>query len=388
MLAQREWSGSAPIVHLVPAISLEANGPLYVARRLCEVLREHGTEVLLATLDWKKMPDSPELLKLFPFGIGPRRLGRSPAMSRWLQAQARGGAIRLLHNHGLWMMPNVYPGRIAKRYNVPYIVSPHGTLSGWAMRSGSSVKRAFWPLVQRPSLAAVTCWHATSEAEYADIRRLGFRQPVAIIPNGVDVLDLAAKRDSDFRTLLFLGRIHPIKGLDLLLPAWRAVQDHFRDWRLVIAGPDSDGYLARMRGLANELKVQRVEFVGPLYGREKWLAYRDADLFVLPSYSENFGIAVAEALAAGTPAIVTRGAPWAELEKKGTGWWIDIGVEPLAACLRQAMAASPEHLANMGRVGREWMQSQFSWAMLGQRMEAVYDWMLAGGPRPIDVVVD
>ena len=379
---------SAPIIHLVPSISVEASGPTYSVRRLCEVLREHGTEVLLATLDWKAILDSPDFLEVFPLGFGPRRLGRSPAMSQWLHAQARGERVRLFHSHSLWMMPNVYPGRIGKRYDVPYVVSPRGTLSDWSMRSGSSVKRAFWALVQRPSLAAVSCWHATSEAEYADIRTRGFRQPVAIIPNGVDLPDLAAKRDSDFRTLLFLGRIHPKKGLDLLLPAWRAVQDRFRDWRLIVAGPDSTGYLARMRELATELKLQRVEFVGPVYGPEKWLAYRDADLFVLPTYSENFGMAVAEALAAGTPAIVTRGAPWAGIEKRGAGWWIDIGVEPLAACLERALAIAPERLADMGRIGREWMESQFSWTVLGQRMAAVYDWILAGGPRPFDVVVD
>ena len=309
-------------------------------------------------------------------------------MARWLDSQAKLGRIQLIHNHSLWMMPNVYPGRVARRYKIPYVVSPRGTLSAWAMTSGIRLKRPFWLLVQKPSLDAVTCWHATAQHEYEDIRRLGFRQPVALVPNGIDVPELPPKEASNLRTLLFLGRIHQKKGLDVLLPAWRAVQDLFLEWRLVIAGPDNGGYLARMQALADELGLRRIEFVGPMYGRNKWLAYRNAELFALPTYSENFGLAVAEALAAGTPAIVTRGAPWAGLDERGAGWWIDIGVEPLAACLQRALATPADRLADMGRVGREWMQSHFSWALLGRRMAAVYDWILSGGPRPPDVVVD
>ena len=223
------------------------------------------------------------------------------------------------------MMPNVYPGQVARRYGLPLVVSPRGTLSEWAMHSGSAVKRLFWPLVQRPSLAATTCFHATAESEYEDIRRMGFRQPVAVIPNGIDIKELQPKSSSGGRTLLFLGRIHPIKGLDMLLPAWRAVQTKFPDWHLRIIGPDNGGYVEKMRRMAHDLKLERIEFCGSLYGQDKWDAYRNADLFVLPTYSENFGMAVAEALASAVPAIVTKGAPWEGLATENAGWWIDIG---------------------------------------------------------------
>jgi len=303
-------------------------------------------------------------------------------MAHWLRSQAQSEHVQIIHNHSLWMMPNVYPGQIAKRHNVPFIVSPHGTLSAWAMASGSKVKRVFWPFVQQPALQAVTCWHATAESEYEDIRRLGFKQPVAIVPFGIDVPELPPKRQSQSHTLLFLGRIHQKKGLELLLPAWRAVQGQFPDWRLVIIGPDSGGYRAQMEVLATRLQVERVEFAGPLYGREKWLAYRNAELFVLPTYSENLGMAVAEALAAGTPAIVSKGAPWEGLLKHKAGWWIDIGVDSLVAVLEDALATPIDDLRSMGQKGRSWMQSEFEWNAIAQQIAQCYAWMLGTRARP------
>lgn len=370
------------IIHTIPSIAAEASGGNYVAIKLCEALIAQGVNLTLAALDWAVMPSPPKFLKTFPIGLGPRRLGVSPKMRRWLMNQASSHSVELIHNHSLWMMPNVYPGIAAKRFDIPLVVSPHGTLSQWAMQSGSALKRIFWPLVQRPSLAAVSCFHATAKSEYEDIRRMGFRQPVAIIPNGVDMPDLVPKPENDFRTLLFLSRIHPVKGLDKLLPAWRTVQARFDDWRLRIVGPDNRGYLAQMQRLAAELGLERIEFVGPLYGDDKMLAYGQADLFVLPTYSENFGMSVAEALAAGTPAIVTKGAPWEGLEQHGCGWWIDIGVDPLVACLEDAMSRSHDELAEMGLQGRSWMEAEYSWKQIGRKTTETYQWILHGGPKP------
>jgi glycosyltransferase involved in cell wall biosynthesis len=205
---------------------------------------------------------------------------------------------------------------------------------------------------------------------------------VAIIPNGVDIPSLMPTLRDDSRTLLYLGRIHPIKGLDMLLPAWRVVQDRFPDWRLRIVGPGNGGYLAEVKRLASELRLERVEFAGPLHGDAKWQAYRQADLFVLPTYSENFGMSVAEALAAGTPAIVTKGAPWAGLENQRAGWWIDIGLDPLVACMEDALARSSSDLVAMGQCGREWMAAEYSWARVGQQMKDTYRWLLEGAHKP------
>lgn len=370
------------VIHVVPAITEESSGPSYSVVRLCESLIAQGPDVTLAALDWAPMPSPPPFLKTFPLGLGPRRLGRSPAMERWFVEQAQSRSIELIHNHSLWMMPNVYPGHVAKRYGIPYVVSPRGTLSTWAMRSGSKAKKVLWPLVQRPALEAVTCFHATATSEYEDIRRMDYKQPVAVIPNGIDIPLPKEPLCNEMRTLLFLGRIHPKKGLNYLLQAWQAVSPQFPEWRLRIVGPDNGGYLPRMEALASELRLARIEFRGPLYGEAKLNAYREAELFVLATHSENFGMAVAEALAAGTPAIVTKGAPWSGLEKQGAGWWIESGLDPLVSCLEDALTQPRQALQTMGDRGRAWMRTEFMWERVGQQMAETYCWILNGGNKP------
>jgi glycosyltransferase involved in cell wall biosynthesis len=370
------------IIQTVASISEEAAGPSYSVVRLCETLIADGEDTTLAVLDWTPMPSPPRFVKMFPLGAGPRRLGRSPSMRQWFAEAGRSQSVDLIHNHGLWMMPNVYSGSAARRFKIPFVVSPRGTLSDWAFSHGSPAKRLFWPLLQRPALATVSCFHATSEAEYEAVRRRGFRQPVAVIPNGIDIPTLVPKQFPSCRTLLFLGRLHPSKGLELLLPAWRAVQDRFPEWRLVIAGPDQDGYGLKMRNMADELGLKRIEFAGALMGDDKWAAYQAADLFVLPSYTENFGMTVAEALASGVPAIVSKGAPWKEIEDKKAGWWIEIGVDPLVGCLEHALSQSSDVLGVMGRRGRNWMEEEFSWTRAASEMQEVYRWILHGGRKP------
>lgn len=369
------------LIHVVPAVSEEASGPTYVVLRLCESLVEKSNELSLAALDWAPLSSRPPFLRTFPLGWGPGRLGRSPKMYHWLRDQCASDSIDLLHNHGMWQMNAVYPAWAVRRTSVRLMYSPHGAFSPWAMQHGSSIKRIFWPLLQSPALRQASAFHATSESEYHDIRRHGFRQPVAIIPSGIDLpAELPHRRSAHERTLLFLGRIHVVKGLDMLLTAWQSVQDRFPDWRLVIVGSDDGyhgptGYLEAVKSQAVQLGLKRIHFPGPLFGQQKFQAYRDADLYVLPSHSENFAVTVAEALAMETPAIVSKGAPWAGLIEQRAGWWIDIGVEPLVACLKDALARSPDELAAMGQRGRDWMQRDFSWDSIGSRMAETYRWL-------------
>lgn len=370
------------VIHIVPSIAEEASGPSYSVVRLCASLIAQKLDVTLAALDWAPMSSPPPFLMTFPLGWGPRRLGRSPAMKQWIASSIETPSIDLLHNHSLWMMPNVYPGWEGRRSNMPLVVSPRGTLSEWAFSSGSMIKKVFWPLLQRPALRATTCFHATANSEYEDIRRMGFRQPVAVIPNGIDIPLPKQTNNSDKRTLLFLGRIHPIKGVDMLLEAWSIVSPRFLEWQLRIVGPDNGGYLVSMQNLTAELKLARVEFSGPLYGEAKLKAYREAELLILPTHSENFGMTVAEALAAGTPAIVSKGAPWERLVSEGAGWWIDMGLDPLVASLENVLACPREALHAMGEKGRAWMQRDFSWTKIAQKTCETYQWILHGGDTP------
>jgi glycosyltransferase involved in cell wall biosynthesis len=385
------------MIHVVPAVTEEASGPSYSVTRLCESLCRQGAVVTLAALGWTRDADYRPYLKTFPIGWGPRALGRSPKMNRWLHERVATGTIGIVHNHGMWQMNSLYPAWATRQGDAKYVVSPRGTLSKWAMKNGSRAKLAFWPILQRPALAHVACFHATSESEYDDIRRLRFRQPVAIVPNGVDIPGISNKADADAdavareKTLLFLGRLHKVKGLDLLLNAWAQLETAFPEWRLVIAGTDSGfhastGYLESLKGMVRELRLARVSFVGALYGAEKWDAYRRASLFVLPTYSENFAMTVAESLSVGTPAVVSRGAPWSGLANHHAGWWVDISVDGLLRALADGMSLPTSDLDAMGRRGREWMAREYSWDGVAAQMMDVYRWLDGNSSRAPDCV--
>lgn len=368
--------------HVVPSISNEASGPSYSVVNLCRSLLDAGVDARLLDLLGSPKVKKPDFVTSFAISGPPARLGRSSDMKEWLNRSVNNGEVDILHNHSLWMMPNVYACQAVRGENVPLVVSPRGTLSQWAMENGSKLKKIFWPLLQRPALDRVSCFHATAYSEFEDIRRLGFDQPVAIIPNGVSILKQGASQKNSRRTLLYLGRIHPKKGIDNLLRAWGAVFTRFPDWELKIVGPDNNGYLYELRQLAAKLKLQRVVFTGPLFGKEKAQAYFDADLYVLPTHSENFAMTVAESLAAGTPVIVSKGAPWEELDSKDAGWWIDFGSEPLAVCLSQTLSMTRFNLETMGQNGRKWMESDYSWISVAASMKSLYEWLLDRGPRP------
>ncbi|MBL4782704.1 MAG: glycosyltransferase [Porticoccaceae bacterium] len=375
-------------IQVVPSTSNESSGPSYSVVNLCRSLQVANVATTLVNLDDSLGACREIFEKTFPVNGYPARLGRSPQMREWLEATVASGNVDIIHNHSLWMMPNVYACNSVKGTDVPLVVSPRGTLSQRAMSNGSKIKKLFWPLIQRPALAHVSCFHATAMSEYDDIRRMGFKQPVAVIPNGIDIPDQRQPQRSNLRTLLYLGRIHPIKGLDMLLPAWAAVQNKYPEWQLRVVGPDNGGYLAEVRALATQLNLDRVEFTGPLVGDEKAQAYADADLFVLPTYSENFGMTVAEALAAGTPAIVTKGAPWGGLNESDAGWWIDIDKGSLIDCLESALLKPRAQLDAMGLNGRHWMERDFAWENVANIMKATYDWLLNDGPSPECVITD
>ena len=197
----------------------------------------------------------------------------------------------------------------------------------------------------------------------------------------------------EIRTALFLGRIHPVKGLLDLVHGWAKVSSQWSEvsgqsnWRVVIAGRGEAGHVEEVKVEIRKLKLETsFEFVGPVEGDAKWSLYHSADLFVLPSHSENFGIVVAEALACGVPVITTKGAPWECLQTHRCGWWTDIGVAPLAAVLRDAMSRTDAERQEMGQRGRAWMERDFSWAGVAAKMKTVYAWMLGQGPTPDCVV--
>lgn len=371
------------VVVTIPEIDRESTGPAYTVPSLCRELQNAGVNAELHSLNVPADRKFPFNVVTYPRSSLPlfHRIGWSSAMRRGLQAAARNADI--LHMNGVWMMPNVYPSQAARGTSCKVVCCPRGGLSKVTFGRNRLVKGMMWRLGgQRRALENVSMFHAASQKECDEIRALGFRQPVAIIPNGIDIPGVAHRPFScEDRRLVFFGRIHPTKAVDHLVEAWGRVANDFPNWSLAIAGPDC-GAVQGLKAMIAGKGIPRVEFVGEFHGSDKYEFLSAADLYVLPSLSENFGITIAEALACGTPVVASRGCPWPGLEGRGCGRWIDIGPDALATCLRSMLATSPVTLEEMGRKGRDWMAADYTWMGVASKMKASYEWLLHGGIRP------
>lgn len=238
-------------------------------------------------------------------------------------------------------------------------------------------------------LAGTNAFHATASHELDDIRMRGYRQPVAIIPNGIHVSeDRRAPLQSKSKTLLFLARIHQVKGLEMLLEAWSQIEADFPEWELKIAGGGDEKYLHSLKSIVESKRLTRVLFMGPVFGEQKIRLYRDSDLYVLPSFSENFGVSVAEALAEGVPVLTTTATPWSDLRSKQAGLVAEPKTTEIRDSLRQLMKRSRQDLYEMGQNGRQWMQSDFSWESVATKMKEFYHWLEKKSDKPSFVHVD
>jgi glycosyltransferase involved in cell wall biosynthesis len=291
------------------------------------------------------------------------------------------GHTDVLHDNGLWWSHNHQLATIAAARGLPRVVSTRGMLEPWALQHKWWKKRLAWWLYQRRDVARASCHHTTAEAEAGHVQCLRLGVPVRVIPNGVDVPEVMRKAASrsdgktarvGSKTALFVGRIYPVKGLPMLIEAWAQVCPN--GWRLQIVGPDEAGHRAEVETAVSAAGLHEVvSFVGPLEGQAKQTAFLDADLFVLPTHSENFGMAIGEALAHGLPVLTTSGAPWSMLPQRGCGWWVEPTVKGLAEGLRQATALDAETLQAMGAKGREFVASEFGWGQVAKQFVSMYE---------------
>lgn len=375
------------IAQIVSSIEEEAAGPSYTVPRLAQTLAGLGHEVKLLSLGAPgEFSRGRYTHKRLQQDLAwPRMLAKLGA-SRNLRQALITSSSDVFHTHGLWMMPNVYPARIARSQGVPFVLSPRGMLSAAALRFSPRLKALFWNTLQGRAVDAVTCFHATSLQERDDIRDFGLKQPIAVIPNGIDVLQNVTKTKilgtKQCYLLLYFGRIHPIKQLDTLIKAWAQLETKFSCWQLRIVGHGESNYVEKLKLKAKSLQLRRCTIEGPVYGSHKYDLYRAAELFVLPSQSENFAMTVAESLASGVPVVTTTGTPWAGLETNRCGWWIEHGVDDLIAALRSAMSLAPGERHAMGTRGKNWMHHDFSWMSVSMRMVDVYRWLRGQGERP------
>jgi glycosyltransferase involved in cell wall biosynthesis len=301
----------------------------------------------------------------------------------------------VIHVHGLWQAHCITTGLAAKRRRKPLVVSAHGMLEPWALRNKHWKKWIYSLLVERPNLRHAAVLRALTRSEACDYRTYGLSNPIVIIPNGVDIpsktsTSLCYTSWPELRgrqVVLYLSRIHYKKGIDLLVKAWATVAQQFTDAHLVIAGPDFEKtrpiieQLVRERSLSN-----RVTFTGAVFGDVKASLLNAASVFVLPSHSEGFSIAVLESLAAGVPVIITKECNFPDVTESESGWVISPDVVQVAGALKEALESPRSDLEARGQRGMQLVRCKYSWSYIGQQMADVYDWIL-GGARPNSVEI-
>jgi glycosyltransferase involved in cell wall biosynthesis len=283
-----------------------------------------------------------------------------------------------VHFHGIWSPALARRAIYWRRRGVPYVVSLHGMLEPWALNHKGWKKRLALLLYQRAILNHAAALHATSEREAENLRKLGFNSRIVMIPWGIDMPETAndirfagRQKPKPLRTALFVGRIFPVKGLPLLVEAWEKVRPV--GWKMKIVGPDEGGHRAEVEALIHKSGLEGdFEFTGPLQGIDLNTAYDEADLFILPSYSENFSLVVGEALARGLPVIASHGVPWDALPREQCGWWVPASAGGIAEGLAQAKTASPEVLIEMGHRGQRLIENSYSWGSIAPRFVDFY----------------
>lgn len=393
------------VLFLSPSISRKLGGVFEVERSLTLELHRQGVNVQVAGLeDEHWAADRPRWLPLEPRAHpvkGPASFGYSPALAR----QVLGSDAELLHLHALWMYPSVLARRWASATSRPYLVTPHGMLEPWALANSKWKKKIAGALYENRMLTGANCLQATNPRECVDFRSYGLRNPVAVIPNGVDLPDeegggnVAVKREGR-EGLLFLGRLHPKKGLPAALRAWKEVAPGNRDWQLIIAGWDQGGHDVALQSLCDELGLRweisnaaqwaaggnsldaDVVFTGPAFGADKTALLKAASAFILPSVSEGLPVAVLEAWSHRLPVVMTEPCNLPDGFEAGAAIQIGTDVAGIAEGCRTLFAMTADERADMGMRGRQLVESRYTWNSIGTMMHETYDWMLGGGNAP------
>ena len=345
--------------------------------------KEYNEVVKKANLDWLS----------FPYNFI-KKIRYSKALKNYLMDVVKKEKNIILHTHNLWNNIPYLSFSLAKKYKIPYISSIRGALYPWSLNQGSFQKKIAWILFQKKILNKSSCIHVTNVSELEAVRNLGISSPIALVPNGINLdefktmnsknvskVNLGLEENKNY--ILFLSRIHPKKGLEYLVRSWIKISKKYLNWDLLIVGPvyEEKYYKDLQNELSKNNLSKRVHFTGMLREKKRIDCYSASSLFVLPSHTENFGIAIAEAMAAKLPVITSRGTPWQEIEEYDAGWWVDLDWENIDKALAEALFCDGNILKKKGLNGFNLIQ-KYDWKFQAQKMKKVYEWLLGNEEKP------
>ena len=295
----------------------------------------------------------------------------------------------IIHQHGIWMPLSIYSRKIRKGNKLKTVIQPHGYLLKHSFNLSKYKKLLAFHLYERSNLQSANVLVACAMHEALTLKKMFPDQEVAIIPNGVSLEFFNAQRNlnnfsNDKKRILFLSQIIPVKGVERVLKGLYSIGiDKFSNWEFIIAGYENVNYKEFLVKTINQLNLNSlVSFVGPKIEQDKIDIFDSANVFILPSFNENYGIVVAEALARGIPVITTKGTPWEELNTNNCGFWVNNSDEGIKFSLMKLLETSDNELIKMGNRGKQLIERKYLWNKTTLKTIELYDWILNGGVRP------
>lgn len=281
----------------------------------------------------------------------------------------------IVHVNCCWLPACASVQRIAQKRGYKVVLTPHGMLEPWIIKRHYWTRKvpALW-LYQKAAVQRADCVQATAESERDNLLKLGYNSNIKVVRLGIDADGIEMKKSwKKTRQILFLSRVHVKKGINFLVEAADVLRNELQGYKILVAGEGNADYVEAMKRMICDRGLQDiVQLIGGVYGDEKWRLFQTSDFFVLPTHSENFGLAIAESLASGTPVITTVGTPWSDLNSSEAGAWIEIGTEPLVETLRRFLSLSEDELETMGRNGRRLIETKYSAHVMAEQMMEVY----------------
>ena len=373
------------VLQTIASMAINAGGPTTCTLNLVEGLRKIEIEVDLLTHDVEDGCDNLISTDSFMKIVKPSkypRYGYSKELKNWLVTNNN---YDLYHSNALWQYSTHATSKQAKQVNKPHIISPHGMLFPEALKKSKWIKIFSLLLYQLNDLKRATAFHATSIQEMDHIRAFGLKQPIAVIPNGIDLSSIkkpSFEIKKGKQKIGFMGRLDPIKNLENLIRAWSQVNEVTNNAELVIIGDGEEEYKSQLLALTEKLKVNNICYTGFITGVKQDAILNELSYLILPSKSENFGMVVAEALIRGIPVIASKGTPWEELNTKKCGWWVDNNVENLAETIEKALSTDEIDRIEMGKRGYQLIKNKYSIECVASQMLEFYNWILTNDKKP------
>ncbi len=368
------------VLFYISSISLKGGGPSRSVPMMAKGLSEVGIRVTLMTIysdDMNTHSLDGTSVKLYVLKDG--------FQQKEIESYIISERFDIVQLQSLWSLDYHKMALICREHHIPYLITPRGMLEPWSLSQKKWKKRLAMLFYQKEDLNQASCIYTTADMEARNVRNLGIKAPCSVIPNGIETDSYPCRTNPGIvkKQILFLSRIHVKKGIELLIDAWKNLHSEFQDWRIKIVGNGEENYIASLKSKISELGLQDcIEILPPVFGQAKVELYQNSAFFVLPSYSENFGMVIAEAMSCGVPIITSEFTPWPFLNKENAGWSIKLNSGILESTLKEALSLSPETRYGMGQNAARLVREKYDYHNVAMQTMQLYDWLLNSGEKP------